>query len=90
MIENIKELTVVDFYANWCGPCKMLAPIIESVCEENNINLLKINVDESEEAIKHGIMSIPTIFIVKNGTVLEKKIGLISKEEIINMINKHK
>ena len=90
MIEKIKELTVVDFYANWCGPCRMLAPIVEDVCKENEVELLKINVDESKEAVKYGIMTIPTIMIVKNGQILEKHVGLLSKEDLKDLIIKHK
>lgn len=78
--EVIKEGTwIVDFYADWCGPCKMLGPVLETI----NANILKINVDTHEElSTKYGIMSIPTICFFKNGELKEKVIGFHSKEEI--------
>ena len=84
----IKEgLVIVDFYADWCGPCKMLSPILESLDE----NIIKVNVDEHRElAIKNGIMSIPTVFIYRDGELKDKFIGLKSKteiEEILKNIN---
>ena len=90
MVEEIKELTVVDFYASWCGPCRMLGPIIEEVTENIDVKLLKIDVDESKEAVKYGIMTIPTIMVVKNGEILDKHVGLLSKDDLTEFILKHK
>ena len=90
MVEKIKELTVVDFYASWCGPCRMLGPIIEEVTENIDVKLLKIDVDESKEAVKYGIMTIPTIMVVKNGEILDKHVGLLSKDDLTEFILKHK
>ena len=85
---------LVDFYADWCGPCKMLAPIIEEIDQdnnnnqENNIIICKINVDENSElAQKYLIQSIPTIIAFKSGDIYKKSIGLVPKTEILNMIN---
>lgn len=80
---------LVDFYADWCGPCRMLAPILEDISSErNNVKIVKVNVDEAEKvAQQFGIMSIPTIIIFKNGKEVSKKVGLCSKEEIMDMIN---
>ena len=80
---------LVDFWAIWCGPCKMIAPIIEEVAEEysNKIKVGKINVDEEMElAIKYGITSIPTLLLFKGGEVVKKTLGYMSKEEVEKFI----
>ena len=82
-----EELVLVDFYADWCGPCRMLSPILEEVVKENNIKLVKVNVDKHEElSRRYGIMSIPTVIVFKNGVETNKSIGLVSKDEILNWI----
>lgn len=79
-----KEKFLVDFYADWCGPCQMLGPILEELTE---INVLKVNVDEHEElAQKYGIMSIPTLIFFKDGSEIKKVIGLKSKREIEEIV----
>lgn len=85
---NSDKPVVVDFYADWCGPCKMMAPIIDKLADENeNIKVGKINVDDNQDlAVKYGIMSIPTIIIFKNGNISKKIIGLVDKEEILKEI----
>jgi len=85
---NSKKPVVVDFYADWCGPCKMMGPIIDELAGENdNIKVGKVNVDETQElAVKYGIMSIPTIIIFKNGDVHKKFIGVVGKEEILKEV----
>lgn len=81
----IKEgVWLVDFYADWCGPCKMLSPVLETL----NANVLKINVDTHENlATSFGVMSIPTICFFKNGELKEKVIGFHNKEELENILN---
>ena len=80
---------LVDFYADWCGPCKMLSPILESISEDRtNVKIIKVNVDEAHNISKlYGIMSIPTLIHFKNGKLISKKVGLCSKDEIVEMIN---
>ena len=82
---NSDKTTIVDFYADWCGPCKMMSPVIDKIAEENaeNIKVGKVNVDENQElAIKYNVMSIPTILIFKNGNLSKTFIGVTSKFEI--------
>ena len=81
---NAEKTVVLDFYATWCGPCKMQSPIIDKLAEERqDIKVGKINVDEeSELAEKYGIMSIPTIVVIKNGETSSQFIGLTPKEKI--------
>lgn len=77
-------LVLVDFYAEWCGPCKMMHPIIDSVASSNpDLKVIKINVDEHDEiARKYGIMSIPTIILFENGEIKQKNIGFTPQEVI--------
>ena len=81
---------LVDFYADWCGPCKMMSPIIDEIAEEmkETIKVGKINVDENQDlAMEYGVMSIPTIVILKNGEVQKTFVGVTDKEEIKQAIN---
>ena len=85
---NSDKITIVDFYADWCGPCKIMSPIIDKIAEENsNIKVGKLNVDNAQDvAVKYNVMSIPTIVIFKNGTELKRFVGVTSKDNIINAI----
>lgn len=75
---------IVDFYADWCGPCKMMAPVLEEI---KGIDIIKVNVDEfSDIATKNGIMSIPTLCFYKNGEEIYREIGFKSKEELEGII----
>ena len=81
------ELVLVDFFATWCGPCRMLSPIIEEVANEENVKVIKVDVDKHEDLAKRfGIMSIPTVIVFKKGEEVNKNIGLVSKEEILSWI----
>ncbi|MBQ8426679.1 MAG: thioredoxin [Clostridia bacterium] len=78
---------IVDFWATWCGPCRMIAPIIEELANElyGKVKVGKVNVDEEMElAVEYKVESIPTIFLFKDGKVEKKLIGLSDKEEILN------
>lgn len=79
---------LVDFFAQWCGPCKMLMPIVEEVAEEaKDVKVCKIDIDENQElAIQYRVMSVPTLIVFKNGEVAAKNIGVISKDAILNML----
>lgn len=85
---NSEKPVLVDFYADWCGPCKMLAPIVDAVAEENSdVKVCRINIDENEElAVKYGIMSIPTLVVIKNGEEVRRTVGVVGKEEILEML----
>ena len=81
-------IVIVDFYANWCMPCKMLAPIIEKVAKEQNIKLAKVDCDENEQLCKDfGIMSIPAVFIFKNGQKVNSFVGVVSESKLLEAIN---
>ena len=79
---------LVDFYADWCGPCKMLSPIVDQVAEENeDIKVVKVNVDDAQDlAMKYQVMSIPTLVVIKEGKEINRSVGLIDKNQVVNMI----
>jgi thioredoxin 1 len=83
--ENSKVL--IDFYADWCGPCRMLAPIIEEIKNEvSDVKVVKINVDENQEiASQYGVRSIPTLVYVKDGKVVKQAVGFRPKKDILQM-----
>ena len=87
----IKEgKVIIDCYAPWCGPCKMISPVLDKISEElKEIKFYKINVDTAEQIVTDfQIMSIPTILIFENGSLKDKIVGLRSKSELIEIINK--
>lgn len=83
---------LVDFWANWCGPCKMVGPVIDQLSEDfdGKAKVVKIDIDtEGELAIKFGVMSIPTVIVFKNGEVVDKAIGASPKSFYAEMLEKH-
>ena len=79
---------LVDFFAPWCGPCRMLSPIIDEIAEERtDVKVCKINTDEQEElAMRFGIMSIPTLIVFKNGEVVKKTMGVQPKAALLGLL----
>ncbi len=87
---NSDELVMVDFWAEWCGPCKALGPKLEEISTENNIKIVKINIDENKEtAQKFGIRSIPTMILFKSGKDVETLMGNLPKEELVSKLQSH-
>lgn len=84
------RLVIVDFWASWCTPCRMLAPILEEIAAEHpDIKVCKINVDEAQDiAEKYGVMSLPILIFFENGEAVDESIGLVSKEQIISLLPK--
>ena len=81
---------LVDFWATWCGPCRILSPTVDEIADEyaDRITVAKCNVDDAEEiAMQYRIMSIPTLLFFKNGEVVDKRVGVVSKDEIVSIIN---
>ena len=83
-----KKVVLIDFWASWCGPCKMLSPIIEEVAKEaDDIKVCKINVDEEPElTAQFGVVSIPTLVVVRDGKVAGQSIGYMEKQQILNLV----
>ena len=79
---------LIDFFAEWCGPCKIMSPIVDEIAEENaDITVGKVDVDEAPDlAMQFGVMSIPTIIVFKNGEIAETFIGVTDKESIVNAV----
>ena len=90
--ETVNEgITLVDFWAEWCGPCHMIAPVLEEVSNEiNAVKIGKLDVDSNPiSASKYGIRSIPTLYLFKDGEIIDKLIGGVPKQIIVDTLNKH-
>jgi len=83
-------LVMVDFWAEWCGPCRAVAPVLEQVAEESGVSLMKVNIDENPGlAARYGIRSIPTILFVKDGEIVDRVVGAAPKAAFQKIIDAH-
>ena len=85
-----EKLVIVDFWATWCGPCRMLSPLLDEVEEEmaDKIEVVKVNVDDADEvALRYRIMSIPTLLFFKNGAMVDRSVGAMPKSALVDKIN---
>jgi len=83
---------LVDFGAEWCGPCKMMGPIVDELADEldGKVKVGKVNVDEAQTlAVKYGVMSIPTLILFKNGEAVDQAVGAMAKDQLLERINKN-
>lgn len=92
VIQPSNKLVLVDFWAEWCGPCKQLAPVLEEVSAELNgeAEIFKMDVDSNTETpVQYGVRSIPTLMLFKNGSVVSTKVGALSKNVLLQWIKEH-
>ena len=88
-VQEAKGLVLIDFFASWCGPCRMISPILEELSKEiSDVKFCKVDVDESTElAMAFGVSSIPTLIVFENGKVKDTAVGLRPKDAILDMLN---
>ena len=85
-----EKTVLIDFWASWCGPCRMMSPVVDEIAGEmkDSVKVCKINIDEQQNlAVKYNVMSIPTFVVLKNGKEVGRTVGVQDKQEIIKMLN---
>ncbi len=88
-VENGQGVVMVDFFATWCGPCRMLGPVLEEASQETSAKIVKLDIDENEDLCrKYGVMAVPTMIIFKDGKQVDKFSGFMPKEDILEKLNK--
>ena len=91
-VDEEGKLVLVDLWADWCGPCKMMEPVLEEIAEEfsDKIKVLKLNIDQNQETpVKFGVMNIPTLLLFKEGKLVEQIIGAFPKKQLLKKIEPH-
>ena len=89
VISSKEKMVLIDFFADWCGPCKMLAPVLEQLASEyqDKLEIYKVNVDEeSDLAMKFGVQSIPTLILFQDGTLVKQSVGFMSKDQLVSLL----
>lgn len=85
-----QDVVLVDFYATWCGPCKMMHPVLDELKDSRGVKVVKVDVDQNEDiAKKYGVMSIPTLILFKNGELISKRVGYTPLELLNDWINEN-
>ena len=90
-VKQASNLVLVDFWAEWCGPCKMIAPVLEALAaEREDLTVAKVNIDENQNlAVEYAIRSIPSLLLFKDGNVVGQKVGALSKSQLEEFIDSH-
>jgi thioredoxin 1 len=89
---NNDKLVLVDFWAEWCGPCRTLSPILDEIAEDyqDKLDLAKVDIDQNQEyAVKYGIRNIPTVLLFKNGEIVDKQVGVAPKKKYVDSIEQY-
>ena len=89
VISSKEKMVLIDFFVDWCGPCKMLAPVLEQLASEyqDKLEIYKVNVDEeSDLAMKFGVQSIPTLILFQDGTLVKQSVGFMSKDQLVSLL----
>jgi len=90
ILESEEGVVIVDFWAEWCGPCRVIGPVLQTISEEQDVTVVKVNVDDNSElGAEYGIRSIPTILVFKDGEQVEKLVGAQSQKTFEDLIDKH-